>query len=167
MSYVRPALVVIVAALLGCASGPPRRFGEAGLRPLEEVRALRVIDRALQEQGLRPERGRRFQLAARRDLECDVAIVGTRHCLEFVVAEDRAAFGPFLPRATRPGALVLAPGAERDRGADMLVLDDGDYRYEPNAEAVGAGRPAVLEVEDRLHRAVVDYTTWLRDNGRL
>ncbi len=137
------------------------------MRPLEEVRALRVIERALTDRGLRPERGRRFQLAARRDLECDVAIAGSRHCLEFVVAEDRAAFGQFLPRASRPGGLVVAPGAERDRGADMLVLDDNDYRYDPDPETVGAGRPAVLEVEDRLYRALVDYVTWLRENGRL
>lgn len=163
---VRCSLVFWVT-MLGCASGPPRRPGAAELRPLEEVRALRVLERALQDQGVRAERERPFQIAARRELACDLAIAGTRHCLEFVVAEDRAVFGQFLPRASRPGALVLAPGVERDRGADLLVLDDGDYRYEPDPEAVGTGRPAVLEVEDRLYRAVTDYLTWLRENGRL
>lgn len=128
---------------------------------------MRVIDEVLRERGLAAVRGQRFRISARRDFDCDAFIGPSRHCIEFVVNADREVFGQFLPRASRPGAIVVAPGVDDSRGADVLVLDDRDYAYDPDPERAGEGRQTLQEIEDRLRRTLIDYITWLRENGRL
>lgn len=164
----RPGLLAALALCAGaCAGTDYRGASQATLRPLEEVRAQRVIEGALRDRGLRVELQRHMRVLGRRDLEIDAAIAGARFGIEFVTAADRATLGSAVPRRTTPDALVVVPGAEGDRGGEVLVLDDQDFLYEPDPNRQGPGHPVVQEVEDRLYRAVVDYVTYLRDHHRL
>lgn len=157
----------VTVFLCGCAGASTAGSSlDTALRPLEEVRATRVIERALTAHGQSVTHGRTIRLIANRVVYCDVWITGTRHCVEYVTEADRARFGLSLPLRRNPGALVMAPGAGDDHGSDLLVLDAQDYAYEPDASRQGEGRPTLQEIEDRLERSVIDYLGWLRDNGR-
>ncbi len=156
---------MIGLALASACSGATYAGGERPLRPLERVRALRVIEDALASRGLTPQAGRRVRVVGRREVECDVAIAGTRSCVEYMNAADRAAYGAAIPAHASPDALVVVAASEGDAGGHVLALDDRDYSYEPDPNRTGPGRPSVGEVEDRLRRTVIDYAAWLRAQG--
>lgn len=156
----------VMLAGLAC-SGSQHRYGDSATRPLEEVRAERVIADALQSQGMRAEMHRRIRVTGRREIESDFTLAGTRHGIEYMSAGDRATLGSAIPTRARPDALRVIAGVEGDQGADLLLLDDQDYVYEPDPDRAGPDRPSVMEVEDRLRRVIVDYVSWLRANGRL
>lgn len=156
------------ASLVAACSGSQHRYGDSPApRPLEEVRAERVIADALRSQGVGAELRRRIRVTGRREVECDFTLAGTRHGIEYMSAGDRALLGSAIPTRARPDALRVIPGVEGDQGADLLLLDDQDYVYEPDAERAGPDHPTVDEVEDRLRRVIVDYVAWLRANGRM
>ena len=160
-------LLLLAASLVACGGTDYGAARRATLRPLEAVRAQQIVDDALASRGLRAELHHHLRLAGRHDIDVDAMIAGTRHGIDFVTGPDRTAFGAALPQRRNPDALVVAPGAEADHGADVLVLDDQDYLYEPDPNRQGPGHPTLGEVEDRLRRAVIDYLTYLRDNHQL
>lgn len=168
MSIIDRRAVLLCALWTGCSGASVAPGGSDGaMHPLEEVRAVRVLERTLTGHGQQVTQGRHLRLMGNRDVTCDAWISGTRHCLEYVTEADRARFGTSLPTRRTPGALVLAPGAGADQGSDLLVLDAQDYAYEPDPSRQGEGHPTLQEVEDRLERAVLDYLSWLRENGRM
>jgi hypothetical protein len=134
---------------------------------LEEVRAVRVLEDAVLGRGLRVEHERTLRLPGNRVIITDVALAGTRHAIEYVTEADRERVGASLPTRRSPGALVMAAGVGSDQGADCLVLEGTEYQYESDPDRTGPGHPGIQEVEDRLHRAVVDWLSWLRGQGRL
>lgn len=156
----RPWIIGLVA--LSACSGATYGGGERALRPLERVRAQRVIEEALQSRGLAPELGRTLHIAGRRAVECDVAIAGSRSCIEYMSAADRARYGASIPAHSSPDALVVVATAEGDVGGHVLALDDRDYAYEPDPSRTGPGRASIGEVEDRMRRTVIDFAAWLR-----
>ncbi len=165
-----PLLFFATLALFACASGcerPVRTGGLQSLRPLEHVRAVRVIESTLASRGVRIERNRRVRIAGARDIDCDVGIAGTRYCVEYVRGEERARLGSALPQRESPGALVMVAGTDQNAGASVLVFEDTDYLYEPDPDLAGPDHPTAGEVEDRLRRSVIDYVAWLRGRGAL
>ncbi|MEZ4406663.1 MAG: hypothetical protein R3A52_09320 [Polyangiales bacterium] len=155
---------VVVAAGLGCAASRPP-LNEAPLRPLEQSRVQRAVDAALASRGLSASRGGRVHLAARRDVACVASVAGRRHCVAWVTAADRARLGSAIPTPSR--GLTVAAGTDGDQGVSVLVLDAERNGYEPDPDRASADRPTVVEVEDRVTRAVIDWVTWLRGEGRL
>lgn len=156
---------MIVLVALGACGGATYQGGARELRPLERVRAQRVIEEALRSRGLAPELGRTLRITGRREVECDVAVAGARTCVEYMSAADRARYGSSIPAHGSPDALVVVATAERDAGGHVLALDDRDYVYEPDPSRAGPGRATVGEVEDRLRRTVIDFAVWLRERG--
>ncbi len=156
---------LVLASALGCSGASLPAGGRDTLRPLERVRAQQVIEEALTARGLRAELGRRIRIAGRHEVECDVAIAGTRNCIEYTSAAERTRYGSAIPAHTNPDALVVVAGAEGDAGGHVLFLDDRDFLYEPDPERAGPGRPSVGEVLDRMRRTVTDYAVWLRERG--
>lgn len=158
---------VLALAFVVTACGGAQRTETHALQPLPESRALEVIVEAYRQVGVEPEFHRRIQLQGGREMEIDVATQGHDHGVEFVQAQDRADFGASLPQRRTEGSLLTLTGVGPDAAVDVLLLDDREFMYEPEVEHAGAGRPTMLEVEDRLRRAVVDYLTYLRTHGQL
>lgn len=150
---------------MGCSG--TQRVATGTLRPLEETRAIEVILEAFQQVGVQPEFHRRIHLQGDRVMEIDVATAGHHHGVEYLQAQDRADFGSVLPQRRNPDALLTCTGVGEDAHVDVLLLDDRDFLYEPNPDNAGPGHPTIVEVEDRLRRAVVDYLTYLRQQGQL
>lgn len=163
---VRRALVAI-ALSLGCASARPQGVADLPLRTLEAPRFQRAVQEALDARGLQLAPGRRVRIASRREVACAACVAGTHHCVAFVTTADRATLGPFLPQRAEPGVIVSAPGTESDRGAQVLVLDEEDLRYQPDPSRASAAEPTVTEIEDRVRRAVLDWLAWLASQGSL
>lgn len=136
------------------------------MRPLERVRVQRILEDTLRARGYTPGPERRVRIAGRNAVACDVSLVGAAHCVEYMNAADRAAYGSAIPAHSSPEALVVVAMAEGDAGGHVLVLDDRDFLYEPDPSRAGPGRPTVGEVEDRMRRVVIDYAAWLRANAR-
>jgi hypothetical protein len=159
------ALAAVVSA--SCGGEDYRAARRNTMRPLEEVRAQRVLEAALADRGLSVELHRRIQLVGPREVEVDVTVGGSRHGIEYVNAQDRQDFGASLPQRNNPNALVVAPGINADQGADLLVLDERDFLYEPDVDLQGPGHPTVQEIEDQLQRCVIDYLTYLRERHQI
>ena len=150
---------------LGACSGATYGNDGHSMRPLERVRAARVIREALSGHGLVPQEGHRVRITGRREVDCDVGVSGTRNCVEYMNEADRALLGSAIPGHSSPDALVLVASAEGDAGGHVLVIDDQDFLYEPDPHRTGPGRPGVGEVEDRMRRVVIDYASWLREHA--
>jgi hypothetical protein len=158
-------VVGFVFALAGC--GGAQHAAAAPLRPLEESRAIDVILEAFQRAGVTPELHRRIGLAGGRQMEIDVATAGHDHGVEYIQEQDRLDFGDALPQRQHPDSLLTCVGVGEDARVDVLLVEDRDFRYEPDPSRSGPGRPTNIEVEDRLRQTVVDYLTYLRQHGQL
>lgn len=158
---------LLLATLASCASHPVRGVTDLAMRTLEPPRFQRAVGEALESRGLALAPGRLVRIASRRELSCAVCVGGTRHCIAFVATADRARLSPFLPQRTSPEMIVSAPGTEADRDAQVLVLDEDDYRYQPDASRATAQEPTVTEIEDRVRRQVLDWLAWLTSQGSL
>lgn len=163
----RALAALLCATLASCASHPGRGVADLAMRPLETPRFQRAVGEALEARGLSLGQGRLVRIASRRELPCAVCVGGTPHCVAFLAAADRARLGPFLPQRTSAEMIVSAPGSDGDRGAQVLVLDEDDYRYQPDPSRASAQEPTVTEIEDRVRRQVLDWLAWLASQGSL
>jgi hypothetical protein len=164
----RAAGAHLAAALLlaaGCSG--TQRTGDHPLEPLPESRALEVINEGFQHVGVTPELHRRIHIQGGLEMEIDVATAGHPHGVEFVSGQDLVDIGQALPHRQHEGSLLTLVGTGPDANTDVLILDEREFMFEREADQAGPGRPTLLEVEDRLRRAVIDYLTYLRDHHSL
>lgn len=125
----------------------------------------RAVEEALTARGFTTSPGGRVRLAARRDVGCVATFSPRRHCVAWVTAAERQRLGSAIPTPSR--GLTVASGVDADQGVSVLVLDAERHGYEADPDRANADRPTVTEVEDRVTRAVIDWVTWLRGEGRL
>ncbi|MEI8254690.1 MAG: hypothetical protein WCJ30_03370 [Deltaproteobacteria bacterium] len=161
----RLGISLTIVAIVACAA--PQRREAPALVPLPESRALEVIRSGFEEAHVQPELHRVLHLRENHEMEVDYATVGHRHGVEFLQAQDRADFGAVLPQRRVQGSLLTVVGVGDDATFDVLLLDDGEFMYQPDPAFTSAGQPTLIEVEDRLRRAVVDYLTYLQHHGEL
>ena len=154
-----------MALLAAC--GAPQRTQAPALVPLPESRALEVIRAGFDEAHVQPELHRHIHLRGNRDMEIDFATAGHDHGVEFVSQQDRVDFGDALPQRRVEGSLLTCVGIGVDEHVDVLLLDEHEYMYQTDEAYSGPGQPTLVEVEDRLRRAVVDYLTYLQHHGEL
>ncbi len=163
--YRRLALTLAFATLASC--GGPQRGAAPAMVPLPETRALEVIRSGFEEAHVTPELHRILHLRGNHEMDIDFATAGHPHGVEFLQGQDRADFGEVLPARRVEGSLLTVVGVGDDAHTDVLLLDDREFMYQPDAASQGVGQPTLIEVEDRLRRAVVDYLTYLQHHGEL
>ncbi|MDW8361175.1 MAG: hypothetical protein RMK74_02145 [Myxococcales bacterium] len=157
-----------VAALFALACGqppPPRIAREEDLRVLGEGPALALAREVASEQGVACSAGWAIDIGAQdpeRRFEVDLRLEGTHFGIEWVTAQDRAEWGELIPRPDRTGALRILAGARDDARAQVLVLDESSYRYDPDPERVRMGSVGPREAEERLRRDVRDFLEYVR-----
>ena len=137
------------------------------LRVLEAPRLERAILDAVSTRGLGVAVGRDVRIAARRDVRGAFCVGSTLHCVAFLSAAERDRLRGYLPERPSDDALVSAPGVDRDRGAQVLVLEQERFRYQPDPGRVSSREPSVQGVEDRARRMVLDWLAWLASQGAL
>lgn len=163
----RFASIAAVIAMASSACAAPQHREPPPLVPLPESRALEVIREGFDEVHVAPEMHRHLHLRDNHDMEIDFATQGHDHGVEYIQAQDRADFGEVLPHRRTEGSLLTCVGVGEDARIDVLLLDDHEFMYQPDASFTGTGQPTLVEVEDRLRRAVVDYLTYLQHHGEL
>lgn len=159
---------LLSVVLLGaCATTQTGSTGDGAMRALESARLERAVLDAASSRGLGTAAPRSVRIATRREIACAVCIGATRHCVAFLSAAELARLRGFIPRSETPDALISVPGASADQGAQVLVLAQEDFRYQPDAQRVSEAEPGVHEIEDRARRRVTDWLTWLSSQGAL
>jgi hypothetical protein len=156
----------LLALAMAACSGT-QHSGDHPLEPLPESRALEVINEAFAHVGVQPELHRMIHIRNGLTMEIDVATAGRPHGVEFVSGQDLLDYGSALPHRQHEGSLLTLVGIDADANTDVLLLDEREFMFERDPESTGPGRPTLLEVEDRLRRAVIDYLTYLRDHNSL
>lgn len=163
-----PSRSLVVVALLLVACGPAasaRPASPADLRSISEARAIELIDQTLSEAGIQPRTGWTIDIGAEHPLDVDVRLANQRFGIEWVTPMDRDAYGEAIPQPDPTGQLRLLPGANADGQAQVLVLDERAYRFDPDLERVEHGATGARDVESRIGRDVRDFIEYVRGQG--
>lgn len=163
-------LLVTSTLLFLCACGSaqrPRGPSADELRTIHEQRAFELIQEVLDEAGVRAEHEWQIDIGAPEPLDVDVRLGGTEFGIEWVSPQDREDYREAIPPPDPEGLLRILPGAGDDAQAQILVMHERMYRYDPDRERVQRGSTGVHEVEARVRTYVRDYLEYVRGQGAL
>jgi hypothetical protein len=151
------AALVLLGA--GCGGGGARAPNPT--KPIDERRAIEVIRRAVQREGVDPAPGRDDKIAVNgRPIHIDVAVVGRRFGIAYITAEDAQELGNAIPEPNRKDEkLKLVPAGE-DGKAHVLLLFQQNYLYDDLAGE--AHEQTMITAEGALARDVRDFVTYAR-----
>ncbi len=159
-------LLVLQALLLGssCGAAPvPHTVAERETQ-LGEARALEVIEATLRERGMAFTPGWDLDLGGELRFRVDVHLGAGDFGIEYVTGQDRAD-EPTLPEPPRSRELQILPGAGDDARAQVLLLDERAYAFDPHSEHVQAGATSAQDAEGRLGRDVGDFVEYVHGQG--
>ncbi len=166
----RRASAIAAWAAIACSTQAPRVVptGPPEPRQLTEDQALAAIQEALVRAGVPARRSLPVILPGGAEpvpLEVDVHFGVPPFGIEWVTAQERERYGAVLPASspTSPLRIVAANGAAGS--VQVLVLDEGAYRYEANALLVQRGAPGIEDAEQRVRRDVTEFVEYVRDQG--
>jgi len=151
---------IVFSLLGGCAT--PDAKPPNPTHPLDERRALDVINQAYKDVGATTADGRAIRLVTGRPLRVDVGTEGRRYGIAYLTGADQALLDARadLPPHTPGGDLPVVQGAGPDADAVILLLFAEDYQYD---DFVGTGREASgIAAERKLARDVRDFLTQAR-----
>ncbi len=152
----RPALALGAALVsLACGGLPPRVVNPS--QPLDEHRAVQLINEAFRDEHEHPVLGGSLPLSETRALHVDVNAQNRKYGVAYVTGQERELLGPMLPpRDPAMGdALQLVSGLGPDDNARVLVLEDGDYVFDEHGPK--ANEASSLTAEAKLKRDVRDF----------
>ncbi len=157
------ALILLTA----CGGAETRRTArDADLQALGDSQAIQIIQETLQENGLAMGTGWEVDVGTS-VIPVDVRIGTTTYGIEWVSPQDRANHDDVFPPPDPNGQLRLMGGEIDGTEAQVLVLEQRMYRYDPDLDRVAAGATGAAEVEGRLRRDVLDFVEYLRGQGAI
>jgi len=164
-----PAIAALLGlAAAGCSDPPPPRYAtEADLRFLGEGRATEIIAEVLGEANVQATSGWTIDIGPEHRFDVDVRAGQTKFGLEWVTAQDRVDWGDAIPQPNETGQLQTLAGQGNDADAEILVLDERTFRYDPDRARVERGSRGVREAEGRLRRDVSDFVEHMRAQGAI
>jgi hypothetical protein len=150
----------VAAALIGC-DPPPQPKAPNPTRTLDERRAIEIIRRAVQSEGLQPALGRDEPLSnTDRTIRVDVGIEGKKFGLIYVSDEDAAVLGNAIQGPPAKGASQNIARVGQAADAICVLLYQSMYHYD---DLVGAGHEqTTITAEGELARDVRDFITAAR-----
>lgn len=150
----------LAIASIGCEP-PPQPKAPNPTRTLDERRAVEIIRRAVQAEGLQPALGRDEPLSnTDLTIKIDVGIEGKKFGLIYVSDEDAARLGNAIqaPSAKNASQNIVRTGANSD--AICVLLYQSNYHYD---DLVGQGHEqTTITAEGELARDVRDFITAAR-----
>jgi hypothetical protein len=161
---------LIALTLLGCGGSDPQPHDVAAPRALDEARFLEIAAGVLTEYQVTGEQNRPIQaVGVDGDFDADIGVRGKNVAIEYVSDADRVRLGGALPARAPAGALRVLAATDSTSGApvDVLILEDTDYKYDPDPAQSGGRGPTVQEVEGRLERDLRDFMQSERQAGNL
>jgi hypothetical protein len=147
-----------------CGAAPPPRTADEPEVQLGETRALEVIEATLRERGVLYTPGWDLDVGGELRFNVDLHLGTGDFGIEYVTAQDRAD-EPTLPPPPRTRELQILPGAGDDSRAQILLLDERAYTFDPHAEHVQAGATSAQDAEGKLARDVSDFVEYVHGQG--
>ena len=161
-TFIPSALLMVGAFALGCGPGEAR--APNALRPIDEARAINLIARTLQQQGLTATQPRTVKLDRTTELRIDVSVEGRQLGIVYLTSSDVEALqnNPLAKRDAKDDRLIIRTGTGNDSQLHFVVLYASDYSYDDN---VGEDREATsVTAENRLERDVRDFIVIAKKN---
>jgi len=167
-----PLRLLLSAALLFAvaACGPPpapRTPRASDFRTLSQTRGLELVDEALRDAGVSASAAFPVDIGEGHMLEVDRRLAGGPFAIEWISPQDRENVGDLLPGPAPGGQLRIAPGAGDQANVQILLLEHGTYRYDPDRHRVERGAPSIREAESRVRRDIRDFIEYVRGQGGL
>ena len=145
-------------ALAGC--GPGEVKAPNPTRALEERRAIEVIRRAIQKQGMNPSPGRDVKLVGGVDIHMDVSIEGHDYGIVYVTEEDAQKLGNAIPKPNKRDERLRLLRAGDDGEVRVVLLYQDNYVYDDLAGE--SHEQTSITSERALTRDVEDFITHAR-----
>jgi hypothetical protein len=163
MSRSLPALVTMTAALAlaGCSQGEAHAPNPT--RPLDEQRAIEVIKRAVQAEGVQPSPARELPMptGASKPFRIDVGIAGHDHCgIAYITSQDLTDLGDAIPPPNKKDERLRIRNLGSDGLTRVVLLYQDNYLYDDLAG--DAHEQTTITVENELTRDVSDFVTHAR-----
>jgi hypothetical protein len=158
-------LLLCTAAASGCG-GAQSQAAPLDTRPLEEDKALELIDGAAAERGLTIVRNAPVSLSGAQVFGADVRVTGRKIAIEYLTNQDRVEIGAIPPPAqgsklhVLPGTAVAKAAGQPNDPVFILFLDDRGFEYQYNPTSENRADITLEEVRTRLKRDLVDFFTW-------
>lgn len=161
-----PSCTALCALLLAssCGAAPPPRAVDEETMELGEARALEVIEAKLTAAGVRTASGWEVDIGDESRLRVDVRLGTGDFGIELVTRQDRVD-NAAIPAPPRTRELQILPGINDDSRAQILLLDERAYGFDPHVEHVQAGATSAQDAEGRLERDVADFIEYVRGQG--
>ena len=161
-SWVRAAAVSL--ALAGTCAGSALSLGCSGpdvrapnpTRPLDERRAIEVIRRALQQEGVDPGPSREVKIQpSGKTLKIDVGVRDHDYGIAYITSEDAHELGDAIPPPNKKDERLRILRAGDDGETRVVVLYQDNYLYDDLAGE--QHEQTTIQVESQLTRDVQDF----------
>ncbi len=163
-------LFACIAIPAGCG-GPQQGPAVLDTRPLEETKALEIIESMLTKRGYIASKGEKVELATKSVFPCDYRINGHKIAIEYLTAQDRTTIGNIPPAAQGSRLHVLpakVPALEAGAQGEPVYIyfvDEQKYIYQYNPTSENRADVTYLEVESRLRRDLADFLSWYESSS--
>jgi hypothetical protein len=157
------SLVILAAAapmLAGC--GPGEVKAPNPMRALDERRAIEVIRRAVQREGMEPAPGRDVALptTSTKTFHIDVGIQGKDYGIAYITSQDATDLGAAIPPPNKKEERLRIEHVGADGETRVVLLYQDNYLYD---DLVGESHGATtITAESQLGRDVGDFITHAR-----
>lgn len=154
----RAAIAGACLTLFGCGAAEARTPNPT--RPLDERRAIEVIQRAMAGEGARPGPGRDVELAAGKPLHIDVGVDGHEFGVAYITTSDLDKAGSSIPPPNKKDERLRLVRAGKDGEVHIVLLYQDNYVFD---DLVGEGHEqTTITAERSLTRDVQDFITHAR-----
>jgi hypothetical protein len=152
---------LLLATALGCGSEVK---APNPTKPLDERRALEIIQRAVRAEGGTPAPGRDEKLpSSGKTLHIDVGVQGKRYGIAYVTTDEAEALAGSIPTPNKKDEkLKLVPGGD-DGKTHILLLFQQNYLYDDLAGEVH--EQTMITTENAVARDVRDFMTYARSKA--
>jgi hypothetical protein len=145
-------------ALAGCGPGEAR--APNATRTLDERRAIEVIRRAVQNQGLNPAPARDIKLVGGTDIHVDVSVQGREYGIVYISVDDAKKLGSAIPKPNKRDERLRLLRAGDDGEVRVVLLYEDNYVYDDLSGE--AHEQTTITTERVLTRDVEDFITHAR-----
>jgi hypothetical protein len=157
--------LLLVALATGCGGRQDARI-QLDTRPLEEHRALEIIQETLGERQFLAQKDVDIELGNKVRFSCDLRAQNEQIAIEFLTGQDRLEIGQLPPPAPGSRLHVLAAttvpkqAGQSPERVYVFLIDERKFVYQYNPTSELRADVTYLEVDSRLRRDLADFLSW-------
>lgn len=162
--------LLFAMSAIGCG-GRQTASVQIETRPLEEGKAISIIEEILAERGYAWSKEAPVQVAGTGKFAADLQVKGETIVIEYLTAGDRERIGQ-IPPAAEGSRLHVVNGrvVAQDTGVPSRVfvffIDEKNFLYHANPTSKVRADVTFLEVDSRLRRDISDFVSWYENSEK-